>query len=290
MKVLVTGAAGKLGSAVCSSLRERGHEVRATDRRYRPGLEVELKLADLCSDLAAYELLAGMDAVAHIGNHPNVFSGPPPQRILSENTAMNANVFRAAADLGVRRIAFASSVQVMLRMPNGGKLEPPYPVPYLPLDGAAPRNPGINCYALSKELAERLLEEHAREDSALSATSLRFPMLLSEQFAPIFTGRGRPVDPKWLNFGELLGYLMFSDAAALIVAVLEAGLPGYHQQYPALSLEVKNRSVPSLIDEFYPHVELRRPVSQISSLIDISGLQKSIAWDPKHHFSVEMVT
>ncbi|HEY4160118.1 MAG TPA: NAD(P)-dependent oxidoreductase, partial [Polyangiaceae bacterium] len=142
MKVLVTGAAGKLGSAVCSSLRERGHEVRATDRRYRSGLEVELKLADLCSDLAAYELLAGMDAVAHIGNHPNVFSGPPPQRILSENTAMNANVFRAAADLGVRRIAFASSVQVMLRMPNGGKLEPPYPVPYLPLDGAAPRNPG----------------------------------------------------------------------------------------------------------------------------------------------------
>jgi hypothetical protein len=115
-------------------------------------------------------------------------------------------------------------------------------------------------------------------------------MLLSEQFAPIFTGRGRPVDPKWLNFGELLGYLMFSDAAALIVAVLEAGLPGYHQQYPALSLEVKNRSVPSLIDEFYPHVELRRPRSQINSLIDISGLQKSIAWDPKHHFSVEMVT
>jgi nucleoside-diphosphate-sugar epimerase len=288
MRVLVTGAAGKLGSAVCSSLLERGHQVRATDRRFRAEPGVQLVLADLCDDLAVYQLLEGVDAVAHIGNHPNVFSGPPPQRILSENTAMNANVFRAAVDLGVRRIAFASSVQVMLRMPHGGRIEPPYPVPYLPLDGAAPRNPGTNCYALSKELAERMLEEHVLADPALSATSLRFPMLLSEAFAPVFTGRGRPIDAKWLNFGELLGYLMFSDAAELCARVRESALPGYHQYYPALSLDVKNRPLAELIREFYPGVPLRRPLDEISSLVDIGDIPSSLGWQPKRRFSIEM--
>ncbi|HEX3852945.1 MAG TPA: NAD-dependent epimerase/dehydratase family protein [Polyangiaceae bacterium] len=38
MKVLVTGAAGKLGSAVCSHLLEHGYEITATDHKHKDGL------------------------------------------------------------------------------------------------------------------------------------------------------------------------------------------------------------------------------------------------------------
>src|SRR5450432_1294239 len=218
MKVLVTGAAGRLGSALCAHLVEAGHEVKATDYKHREGLPVKLVLADLRDDIAVYGLLEGCEAVVHLGNHANLMAGPSPQRLIAENTAMNANVFRAALDVGIRRIVFASSVQAMLKVPNGMRAESP--VPYLPLDGAAPRNPGTNFYALSKEFGERMLEELCQAEPALVATALRFPVLIGEHWIDRFTGGGRPIDRSQVNFGEALGYLMFSDAAELVRATI----------------------------------------------------------------------
>ena len=104
MKVLVTGAAGKLGSAVCASLLEHGHEVTATDHKHRDGLKSKLVLADLRDDIAVYALLEGCDAVAHLGNHANLMAGPSPQRLIAENTAMNANPKNITAYLDAREI------------------------------------------------------------------------------------------------------------------------------------------------------------------------------------------
>src|SRR5437588_8220555 len=54
MKVLVTGAAGRLGSALCAHLVEAGHEVKATDYKHREGLKVKLVHADLRDEIAVY--------------------------------------------------------------------------------------------------------------------------------------------------------------------------------------------------------------------------------------------
>ncbi|HTA92275.1 MAG TPA: NAD(P)-dependent oxidoreductase, partial [Polyangiaceae bacterium] len=232
MKVLVTGAAGRLGSAVCAHLSEAGFEVKATDYKHREGLKVKLVHADLRDEIAVYTLLEGCDAVVHLGNHPNLLAGPSPQRLLSENTAMNANVFRAAVDIGIRRIVFSSSVQAILKVPNGMRSEAPYPIPYLPLDGSVPSNPGSNFYALSKEFGERTLQELSRANADLVATSLRFPVLIGDSWIDRFTAGGKPAARSSFNFGEVLGYLMFSDAAELVRATLDKQLPGYHQYYP----------------------------------------------------------
>jgi len=192
MKVLVTGAAGRLGSAVCAHLVQAGHEVKATDYKHREGLPVKLVHADLRDEIAVYSLLEGCDAVAHLGNHANLMAGPSPQRLLAENTAMNANVFRAAVDVGIRRVVFASSVQAILKVPNGMRAEAPYAIPYLPLDGSVPSNPGSNFYALSKEFGERMLQELCLAQLDLVATSLRFPVLSGENWIERFTGGGKP--------------------------------------------------------------------------------------------------
>lgn len=288
MKVLVTGAAGRLGSVVCAELIEAGHEIKAVDYRHREGLKFKLIHADLRDEIQVYGLLEGCDAVAHLGNHPNLVSGPSPQRILAENTAMNANVFRGALDLGIHRIVFASSIQAIIKIPNGMRAEPPYEIPYLPLDGSVTTNPGPNFYALSKEFGERMLEELSAVEPALAATAIRFPVLVHENWFERFTAGGKPAAPSVFNFGEALGYLMFADAAGLVRAVLEKQRPGYHQYFPAQTLEVRGMSVPELIREFYPSVPLRRPIEQIEALVDLSALEAALGWAPRHRAVVEL--
>jgi nucleoside-diphosphate-sugar epimerase len=287
MKVLVTGAAGKLGSAVCARLLASGHEVKATDRKHLRGLTTQLVIADLCDEISVYGLLEGCDAVAHLGNHSNLFAGPSVQRLVAENTAMNANVFRAAVDIGMQRIVFASSVQAMLRVQNGMRSEPPFAIPYLPLDGAAPNNPGSNFYGLSKEFGERMLAELSQSNPGLAATALRFPVLIGESWLDRFTFGGKPSPRSSFNFGELLGYLMFADAADLVRAALEYELPGYHQYYPAQTLEVRGVSAADLIREFYPSVPLRRPIEQIDTLVDLTAITVALGWRPAHRATVE---
>jgi len=128
MKVLVTGGAGRLGAVVCKELLRIGHDVLVTDQRHAAHLpgEVPQRLANLCDSHAVYPLLQGRDAVVHLGNIPNLGLGPSPQEVLSRNVAMNVNVFRAAADLGVRRIVFASSIQTMIRLEEGRTADSPH--------------------------------------------------------------------------------------------------------------------------------------------------------------------
>jgi nucleoside-diphosphate-sugar epimerase len=286
MKVLVTGAAGKLGSEVCAHLLAYGYDLVATDRRHRPGLPLPLQLADLCDDIAVYSLLKGCDAVVHLGNHPNLHAAASPQRLLSENTAMNANVFRAALDQGTLRIVFASSVQAMIKIENGTRVEQPYPIPYLPLDGAAPANPGMNFYGLSKEFAERLLQQSSQAEPRLRATSLRFPGLVNQAWLDRVAAGGRPAPRANFNFGELLAYLTFSDAAELVRAVLEKQRPGYHQYYPAQCLHVSDLPLAELVTQHYPHVPLRRPLERLESLVDISALTHDLGWAPTRSTSI----
>jgi len=287
MKVLVTGAAGKLGSEVCTHLLARGYAVVATDRRHRTGLPLPLQLADLCDDIAVYNLLAGCDAVVHLGNHPNLYAAASPQRLLSENTAMNANVFRAALDHGILRIVFASSVQAMIRIENGIRVEPPYPIPYLPLDGAAPANPGMNFYGLSKEFAERLLRQMSEAEPRLCATSLRFPGLVNQAWLDRVAAGGRLQPRASFNFGELLAYLTLADAAELVHVVLERQQPGYHQYYPAQCLKVRGLSLATLIAQHYAHVPLRQPPERLESLVDLSALAHDLGWVPTSSTSIE---
>lgn len=286
-RVLVTGAAGKLGKWVCRALADRGHEVRATDQCFNRELPHGAALGDLLDEHFVYRVLTGCDSVVHLGNHPNRFAGPSAQRLLAENTAMNANVFQAAVDLGVGCIVFASSVQVMLRY-AGAAHPTPIPVPYLPLDGAAPPDPGNNPYAQSKEFGERMLELHAAQHPGLSTTALRLPMLPLESWVARMTSE-RGIERQSLNFAECLSHLLLPDAGDLIARVVEKRLPGYHQYFPAVSAHVRNRSVPELVSEMYASAPLKRPLEQLDALVDASEVWRELDWEPSHRMSVTLL-
>jgi Nucleoside-diphosphate-sugar epimerases len=285
VKVLVTGAAGQLGSVVCQELVQRGHEVLATDKRFVDGLPAPLRLADLRLAFAVYPLLEGKDAVVHLGNHPGLNAGPSPQALLADNVAMNANVFRAAAELGIGRIVFASSVQVMVRFEDGHPTEAPYTLPYFPLDGQAPPDPGSNFYGLSKEFGERTLQVVAERWPELCCTALRFPRLANESFLKRIKQRQAPSALKW---GEGLTYLELPDAATLVALVLERQRPGYHQYFPAQALQIAGYSVAATLAAFFPTTPLRRPLAEIESLVDLAALEADVGFRPSPPLTVEL--
>ena len=285
MKIFVTGAAGKLGSVTVKVLAEAGHDVRATDRKFVAGTP-RVEPSDLLDEHALYRLMDGVEAVVHLGNHPNRFAGPSPQRILAENVAMNANVFGAALDLGVRRIVFSSSIQVMLK--TDGIRTDRSVIPYLPLDGDLPPNPGLNPYALSKHFAEEHLRTAAREIPELSATALRFPMLVAEWWSRRIDVNGGRLRKDELHLNEATAHLTLRDAARVIAAVLDRQGPGYHCYFPAQTLEITNRTPADMARTFFPNARLTVPESELAALVDRSALERDLGYRPEDHFRVAL--
>ena len=124
MRVLVTGAAGRLGWHTVGHLLKAGHEVVATDVEYRNDMPVKLIVADLLDRIGAYRLVDGCDALVHLGNHPNQHAISPDQRLYSENVTMTMNIVQAALDSGIRKIVFSSSIQAACSRRVGRLLVP----------------------------------------------------------------------------------------------------------------------------------------------------------------------
>jgi nucleoside-diphosphate-sugar epimerase len=275
---------------VCKALDSRGFELHATDLRHRSGLPGRVELADARDELSVYRLMEGMDAVVHLANYPHADAGPSPARLLAENVTMNANVFTAAADLGVSRIVFASSIQVMLAPSWPRNRKPPFGLPYLPLDGNCPPRTGNNPYALSKHFGEEMLRATAAAKPELCCTALRFPLLVGEWHRRRFFGEGpvAKISRQWLDLAEATAHLTLEDAAACVGDVLERQQPGFHQYFPAQAMELAGYDLERMVREFYPDVPLRRPLGELESLIDLSAVREAIGWLPKERIHAEI--
>ncbi len=126
-RVLVTGAAGAIGTALRTGLRERWRKLRLTD--IRPvadlGAHEEFVAADVTSRPAVEDLMGGVKAVVHLtGMTGGTYT-------LEELFRVNArgvfDVFEAARLAGVERIVFASSNHAFGFYPISEKVSPALP-------------------------------------------------------------------------------------------------------------------------------------------------------------------
>ena len=122
MRVLVTGAAGSIGSVLCNGLVDRGHTVVGLDLTPEPdGFSGEWATAD-CADPDAVEAVftaaaraGGLDAVVHLAGRPT--EGSLPEEVAS-HVVTTAALLDAMVTHGVTRIVYASSNHAVGRTPR----------------------------------------------------------------------------------------------------------------------------------------------------------------------------
>jgi UDP-glucuronate 4-epimerase len=229
--VLVTGAAGFIGSHVVDRLLAEGCEVVGVDaftgyysrRRKERNLEaagakdafrlVEGDLLDLDLD----ELLRNVDGVVHLAGEPGVRRswGGALQKYLERNVVSTERLLEAAWRNGTPGFVYASSSSIY-------GSDPGYPV-----GEEHPKSP-TSPYGLSKLAAEELIQLYDRE-RGVPGTILRYFTVYGPRQRPemavsrfIFAAlRGRPVDV--FGDGEQARDMTYvSDAVDATVAALEA--------------------------------------------------------------------
>jgi len=265
-----------LGRVTCRQLLEQGDDVIAVDHRFVADLAVPVHVLNVHDRMALYPLLAGCDAVVHLANHPDMRAGIPPQTIYSDNATADIHVFHAAIETGVRRIVYASSVQAISARRFGPQdLDKPSSLAYLPVDGEIPSKPG-SLYALGKQGGEAMLRFYAGAHPDRSLTAIRFPWMPA-------TVSSLPLQKRTVTLGrldELFAYLDLEDAAGFVRSVLAANRAGYACCHPASPVNVLGWKLLDVIRVFYPNVPLRRPASEITSLIDLEPLRAHYHWAP----------
>lgn len=112
MQVTVTGAGGLVGANLVRELLARDVTVRAADLRSSPaldGLDLEFVEADVVDPASLDAAVAGSEVVYHLAAMISIV-GDPTGKVHQVNVEGPANVARAAARAGVRRVVHCSSV------------------------------------------------------------------------------------------------------------------------------------------------------------------------------------
>ena len=222
VKVLVTGGSGLIGRPTVALLLERGAHVRVLDRRVENEASgVESLVGDIRDVAAVRRAVTGVDAVVHLGGipGPNLLDDITTYEI---NTVGTYSVFSAAADAGVQKVVYASSINA-----NGlpiGKGLAPSALPYDEDEPATIRD----SYSLSKEAGEQAAVMAAGR-WGLQLTGLRFPLVrdLTRDDGVAFATHIREalsVDPIRQAY-EGWSYLHAADAARAIVCALTHETP-----------------------------------------------------------------
>lgn len=124
MKTLVTGANGFIGSAVTNALLGRGDDVicmvrQGSDLSNIESLPVTIVYAELSDRTAIRNAVQGCDAVFHLAADYRLWV-PDPDVMYRTNVDGTRNVVMEAADAGVSRIVYTSSVATLGLLPGEG--------------------------------------------------------------------------------------------------------------------------------------------------------------------------
>ncbi len=191
-RILLTGAAGRLGTQLRRGLAPLCRHLRLTDRAEIADLQpneeaLQFDLADMEATLRATE---GVDAIVHFGGVPLERSW---DSILSGNIRGSYHIYEGARKNGVRRVVYSSSVHAI----GYHRIEDQ-------IDATAPHRPD-GLYGLSKCFVEDLGRLYW-DKFGIETVALR-----------IFSSFPEPADRRML-----WSWLSFDDCVRLVIASLTA--------------------------------------------------------------------
>ena len=276
MKVAVTGGAGGIGRAVVADLQAHGHEVRSVDRVPPTTAQgCPFVRADLVDLGQVYGVLAGMDAVVHLGAIPDPY-GDPNEVVYGNNTLSTFNVVEAAATLGLTRVVAASSI-CALGMVNATR---PWSPAYVPVDeehALLPQDP----YGLSKLVGEEICKAASRRTGIITV-SLRFTWVVGEgHYVGAFPMREEDLGAS----PELWTYVDLRDAVLAVRLALTAPLEGHDAFYiVAADTMVAGHTTASLLRRFHPTLseEAISKVKGDAAPFSTAKAARLLQWRPRY--------
>jgi nucleoside-diphosphate-sugar epimerase len=273
MKVLVTGAAGRLGSCVCRLLKEAKVDFLAVDKVADDNADYPVKQVDLLDWELCSGLLEGVDILAHFANHTG-WDNERPQAVLNSNITMNMNMFQAAENAGCHRIVFSSSIQVFSgQLPTSDRSLHDIVLPYLPMDSDMPAIPR-NTYALSKQLSEGMLK-YFSETAGMTCIAIRFPLLIDSHLLRVVKEKG---SMGRRNCYDGFAYLPVYSAAEVVIKAMMAELDGYHQYFVASKDNLEQKPAWEIIEKELSQLPRNKPIEEMDSLVDCSKVESELGW------------
>jgi dihydroflavonol-4-reductase len=175
---LVTGANGHLGNNLVRLLLDKGIPVRASVRNMKnkdafANLDCELVQSDITDKPSLVKAMQGIEIVYAVGAAFKLWAKDPAKEIYDVNLSGTKNLIEAAADAGVKRIVYVSSIAAL----NYKRV---------PTKESYGQNPDRrDMYYNSKNDGEKLAFELAKKHGIELVAVLPSAMIGSESFGPL---------------------------------------------------------------------------------------------------------
>lgn len=171
MRILVTGGMGDVGRPMVRWLLDKGHEVRVLDLKCEPTIEgAECREGSIMNFEKLHDHMQGMEGVIHLAalREPGMAA---ETEIFHVNVDGTFNIFRAAADAGIKRVVCASSINALGY--NFGITFPQGQLRYLPIDEEH-LTYTTDPYSFSKGMIEEIGRYFWRREG-ITSLFLRYP-------------------------------------------------------------------------------------------------------------------
>jgi nucleoside-diphosphate-sugar epimerase len=280
-RILVTGAEGRIGSAACAHLTERGALVTAFSLPQEDPAEVaadRVLHGDTRDDSAVQEALEGAELVVHLAAIPS------PEKadwttVFSTNVVSTFTVLAHAGERGIRRAVIASSINAYGGPYNSHPVLPAY----YPLDERLPADLD-DPYSLSKftdENTARMASRHWGTD----IIALRFPMTAPQEF--LLEHASRTAEDPRHGATEAWSYLDVRDAARAIELSLLSEARGAHPVFVAADTTCLPVPTEDLLDRYAGGAQrLRRFVGR-EVPIDLTAARTLLGFQAVHLLPID---